>query len=59
MTYDEIHMHKKALKLEVGILRDRYESPNGTGPLHTAVNILESRIGEIDDILVFKGFLEG
>jgi|TARA_R110000823_G_scaffold285253_1_gene403713 hypothetical protein len=57
MTFDDLHIHKKALKLEVGILKDRYESTN-TPLLHTALHVLEHRIKELDDILVFQGFLE-
>jgi hypothetical protein len=47
MTYDEINEHKKALKLEVGILKDRYKSTN-TPLLHTALHVLEHRIKELD-----------
>jgi hypothetical protein len=57
MTFDEIHMHKKALKLEVGILKDRYKSTN-TPTLHYAMNVLEHRIGELDtSILRISGEL--
>ena len=58
MTFEEANEHKKALKLEVEILKDRYE-PSGTGSLHTAVHILESRIEEIDGAFMLKAFAEG
>jgi hypothetical protein len=50
MTFEEANEHKKALRLEVEILRGRYES-TGTGSLHyaTAVHVLEWRIKEIDE----------
>jgi hypothetical protein len=57
MTFEEANEHKKALKLEVEILKDRYE-PSGTGSLHTAVHILESRIEEIDGAFMLKAFAE-
>ena len=57
MTFDEANEHKKALKLEVEILKERYQ-PSGTGSLHTAVHILESRIEEIDGALMLKAFAE-
>ena len=57
MTFEEANEHKKALKLEVEILKDRYE-PSGTGSLHTAVHILESRIEEIDGAFMLKAFVE-
>jgi|TARA_R100001143_G_scaffold59806_1_gene58718 hypothetical protein len=58
MTFDEANEHKKALKLEVEILKERYQ-PSGTGSLHTAVHILESRIEEIDGAFMLKAFAEG
>ena len=58
MTFDEANEHKKALKLEVEILKERYQ-PSGTGSLHTAVHILESRIEEIDGAFMLKAFVEG
>ena len=58
MTFEEANEHKKALILEVEILKDRYE-PTGTGSLHTAVHILESRINEIDGAFMLKAFVEG
>jgi hypothetical protein len=57
MTFEEANEHRKALKLEVAILKDRYE-PTGTGSLHTAVHILESRINEIDGAFMLKAFVE-
>jgi len=57
MTFDEANEHKKALKLEVEILKERYQ-PSGTGSLHTAVHILESRIEEIDGAFMLKAFAE-
>ena len=57
MTFEEANEHKKALILEVEILKDRYE-PTGTGSLHTAVHILESRINEIDGAFMLKAFGE-
>ena len=57
MTFEEANEHKKALILEVEILKDRYE-PTGTGSLHTAVHILESRINEIDGAFMLKAFVE-
>ena len=57
MTYEEANEHKKALKLEVEILKDRYE-PSGTGSLHTAVHVLEWRIKEIDEAFMLKAFAE-
>jgi hypothetical protein len=57
MTFDEANEHKKALKLEVEILKERYQ-PSGTGSLHTAVHILESRIEEIDGAFMLKAFVE-
>jgi hypothetical protein len=44
--------------LEVEILKERYQ-PSGTGSLHTAVHILESRIEEIDGAFMLKAFAEG
>ena len=58
MTFEEANEHKKALKLEVEILRGRYE-PSGTGSLHTAVHVLEWRIKEIDEAFMLKAFAEG
>ena len=57
MTFEEANEHKKALKLEVEILKDRYE-PAGTGSLHTAVHVLEWRIKEIDEAFMLKAFAE-
>ena len=57
MTFEEANEHKKALKLEVEILKDRYE-PFGTGSLHTAVHVLEWRIKEIDEAFMLKAFAE-
>jgi hypothetical protein len=58
MTFEEANEHKKALMLEVEILKERYQ-PSGTGSLHTAVHILESRIEEIDGAFMLKAFAEG
>ena len=58
MTFEEANEHRKALLLEVEILKDRYE-PSGTGPLHTTVHTLESRIEEIDGAFMLKAFAEG
>jgi len=58
MTFEEANEHKKALILEVEILKERYQ-PSGTGSLHTAVHILESRIEEIDGAFMLKAFAEG
>ena len=58
MTFEEANEHKKALLLEVEILKDRYE-PSGTGSLHTTVHTLESRIEEIDEAFMLKAFAEG
>ena len=57
MTFEEANEHKKALLLEVEILRGRYE-PTGTGSLHTAVHVLEWRIKEIDEAFMLKAFAE-
>jgi hypothetical protein len=57
MTFEEANEHKKALLLEVAILRGRYE-PSGTGSLHTAVHVLEWRIEEIDGAFMLKAFVE-
>ena len=57
MTFEEANEHKKALLLEVEILKDRYE-PSGTGSLHTAVHVLEWRIKEIDEAFMLKAFAE-
>ena len=57
MTFEEANEHRKALLLEVDILKDRYE-PTGTGSLHTAVHILESRINEINEAFMVKAFAE-
>ena len=53
MTIDEANEHKIALKLEVEILRDRYQ-PTGTGSLHTAAHVLEWRIKEIDETFMLE-----
>ena len=58
MTFDEANEHRKALLLEVEILKERYQ-PSGTGSLHTAVHVLESRIEEIDGAFMLKAFAEG
>ena len=58
MTFEEANEHRKALLLEVEILKDRYE-PTGTGSLHTAVHVLEWRIKEIDEAFMVKAFAEG
>ena len=58
MTFEEANEHRKALMLEVEILKERYQ-PSGTGSLHTAVHILESRIEEIDGAFMLKAFAEG
>ena len=58
MTFEEANEHKKALLLEVEILKDRYE-PTGTGSLHTATHVLEWRIKEIDEAFMAKSFAEG
>ena len=58
MTFEEANEHKKALKLEVEILKERYQ-PSGTGSLHTAVHILERRIKEIDEAFMVRAFAEG
>ena len=57
MTFDEANEHRKALLLEVEILKDRYE-PSGTGSLHTTVHVLESRIEELDVASMLKAFVE-
>ena len=58
MTLEEAKEHRKVLKTEIEILIDRYETI-GTGSLHTAVHILESRIEEIDGAFMLKAFAEG
>ena len=58
MTFEEANEHRKALLLEVEILKDRYE-PTGTGSLHTATHVLEWRINEIDEAFMVKAFAEG
>jgi len=58
MTFEEANEHRKALLLEVEILKDRYE-PTDTGSLHTAVHVLERRIKEIDEAFMVKAFAEG
>jgi hypothetical protein len=58
MTFEEANEHRKALMLEVEILKDRYE-PTGTGSLRTAVHILERRIKEIDEAFMVRAFAEG
>ena len=58
MTFEEANEHRKALLLEVEILKDRYE-PTGTGSLHMAVHVLEWRIKEIDEAFMVKAFAEG
>lgn len=40
------HDHVKALELEIAILKTRIQ-PHGTGHIHTAISVLESRIIEI------------
>ena len=57
MTFEEANEHRKALLLEVDILKDRYK-PRGTGSLHTAVHVLESRIEELDVASMLKAFVE-
>ena len=58
MTFEEANEHRKALLLEVEILKDRYE-PTGPGSLHPAVHVLEWRINEIDEAFMVKAFAEG
>ena len=57
MTFEEANEHRKALLLEVEILKDRYE-PSGTGALHTTGHVLESRIEELDVASMLKAFVE-
>ncbi len=46
--YDN-YIHMKILEAEVGVLRSRFQE-HDTGNLRTAVNVLENRIKELQDV---------
>ena len=46
MTTDERIIHIKVLREEVEVLTKRLK-PNGTGHLHTAIGVINSRIDEL------------
>ena len=46
MTTDERIIHIKVLRNEVEVLTKRLK-PNGTGHLHTAIGVINSRIDEL------------
>ena len=46
MTTDERIIHIKVLRKEVEVLTKRLK-PNGTGHLHTAIGVINSRIDEL------------
>ena len=51
----DLHMHRAALVQEILNLRELIQ-PQGTGNLHTAISVLEWRIGKIDaEIEELKG----
>jgi hypothetical protein len=50
-----LHMHRAALVQEILNLRELIQ-PQGTGNIHTAISVLEWRIGKIDEeIAELKG----
>lgn len=46
MNFDDL-IHMRILEREIGILEDRFQDTD-TGNLRTAVNVLQSRVNEIE-----------